>query len=195
MNKFFVFLFLIIIFPDTAFSQNKFSLEQVINIALEQSPDAILAKHRFRSSYWQYRSFRANYLPGLTFSGTIPDLNRSFERITSDEGKEIFVERKSISNMANLSISQNIGLTGGRVFINSNLQRINQIGSEGTTQYLSTPVRVGFQQPIFAFNSLKWEKKIEPLAYEEAKKKLYRCCGVRIVKGYLPVFRPCQCPA
>jgi len=170
MNRFFITL-IILVWPLLSQSQtNNFSLNDVIQIAQEQSPEAILAKHRFRASYWQYRSFRAAYLPSLTFSGTLPDLNRTFEQKTSDQGNEIFVERRSISNMANLSIGQNIGLTGGRVFVNSNLQRINQIGQDGSTQYLSTPVRIGFKQPIFAFNQLRWDKKIEPLVYEEAKK-------------------------
>jgi len=171
MNKTLSILICTLLFSDCIFAQTqKFTLERVIEIAQEQSPDAILAKHRFRSSYWQYRSFRAAYLPSMAFSGNLPDLNRSFDRMTNDQGEEIFVERKSIGNLARLSVSQNIGVTGGRVFVNSDLQQISEIGNKGTTRYLSTPVRVGFQQPIFSFNSLRWDKKIEPLVYEEAKK-------------------------
>jgi outer membrane protein TolC len=171
MNKIALFLVLSFIYIESSMGQtSRFTLNDVIRIAQEQSPDAILSKHRFRASYWQFRSFKASYLPGLSFSGTIPDLNRSIDQITNDLGEEIFVERKSISNLARLSLSQNIGLTGGSVFINSNLQQISQIDVDGSTRYLSTPVRIGFQQPIFAFNRLRWDKKIEPLRYDEAKK-------------------------
>lgn len=171
MNKLALFFVLSFFYIERSTSQtSRFTLDDVIRIAQEQSPDAILAKHRFRASYWQHRSFKASYLPALSFSGTIPDLNRSIDQITNDLGQEVFVERKSISNLARLSLSQNIGLTGGSVFINSNLQQISQIDVDESTRYLSTPVRIGFQQPIFAFNRLRWDKKIEPLRYEEAKK-------------------------
>ena len=41
----------------------RLTLEEVISIAQDQSLQAILAKHRFRGSYWQYRTFKAKYLP------------------------------------------------------------------------------------------------------------------------------------
>ena len=40
-----------------------------------------------------------------------------------------------------------------------------------TTQYLTSPIVIGFNQPLFQFNELKWDKKIEPLRYEEANKE------------------------
>ncbi len=173
MNRLSIIIALMLVWPFHGQSQTttaRFSLQDVIRIAQEQSPDAILAKHRFRASYWQYRSFKAAYLPSLTLTGRIPDLNRSFQQKTSDEGKEIFVERKSISNLANLSLGQNIGVTGGSIFVESELNRNDEINVEGSTRYLSTPFRIGYRQPIFAFNELRWNKKIEPLIFEEAKK-------------------------
>jgi hypothetical protein len=44
----------------------KLTFDEVIRIAEEQSPNALMAKHRFRASYWQYRSFQAQYRPSLT---------------------------------------------------------------------------------------------------------------------------------
>ena len=43
-------------------NMNYLSLDDVIYLAKEQSPDALIAKHRFRSSYWEFRSFKADYL-------------------------------------------------------------------------------------------------------------------------------------
>jgi outer membrane protein len=37
--------------------------------------------------------------------------------------------------------------------------------------FLSTPVNIGFRQPIFAYNPFKWERQIEPLRYQEAQKQ------------------------
>lgn len=172
INKTLLFIILLSLIPENSKTQTrKFTLHEIINIAQQQSTEAIIAKHRFRSSYWKYRTFKAAYLPSLSFSGTIPELNGTYQRMTTDLGKETFVERKSIYNIAGLTINQNIALTGGNVFVTSNLQRIDEFDESGTTQYLSTPVRVGFEQSIFSFNGLKWDKKIEPLVYEEAKKK------------------------
>jgi outer membrane protein TolC len=69
-----------------------------------------------------------------------------------------------------LELNQNVGLTGGRLFVNSNLQRYDVFGDNGRTQYISTPTRIGYYQPTIKYNALKWEKKINPLKYEEAKK-------------------------
>ena len=44
------------------------------------------------------------------------------------------------------------------------------LGSGGRTQYISSPVSIGVTQPLFRYNSLKWQKKTEPVRYEQAKK-------------------------
>lgn len=172
MNKIKLALLLFLTPSTLLFSQNKFTLDQVISIAQEQSPDAILAKHSFRAKYWEYRSFRAAYLPGLNASGKVPYYN-SFPTQIQDpsDGNYKFVQSKSITNLADLSVSQNIGPTGGTVFLGSELQRIDKIGSGSYSQYISAPVRIGFTQPIFTYNKLRWDKKIEPIVYEKAKKE------------------------
>lgn len=35
---------------------------------------------------------------------------------------------------------------------------------------MSVPVNIGYSQSLFGFNSLKWQRRIEPLRYEEARK-------------------------
>ena len=43
------------------------SLKQVIEIARMESPDAQTARHSFRSAYWNYKYYRANYLPSIEY--------------------------------------------------------------------------------------------------------------------------------
>jgi hypothetical protein len=100
----------------------------------------------------------------------MPDLNRSIEKITLPDGTDQFVERKLVNTLGSLSLSQNIFYTGGSIFINSDLQRIDQLGANAGHSYLSTPVSIGFRQPLFSYNALRWSRKIEPLKYEEAKR-------------------------
>ncbi len=148
------------------------TLEEVIRIAREQSPDALAARHRYRGSYWQHRSFKAGYLPDLRLDATLPNLNRNIQAITLPDGSDVFIRRSLASSSANLALSQRIGLTGGQIFMNTGLERIDLIRDDGNeTSYLSTPVNIGFTQPIFSFNPYKWERKIEPLRFQEARKR------------------------
>ena len=68
-----------------------------------------------------------------------------------------------------LQLNQNIGLTGGRVFVTSQLQRNDNFNEDPPTTYLAYPVTIGLMQPINGYNALRWDRKIEPMKYEEAK--------------------------
>jgi outer membrane protein len=148
------------------------TLEEVVKMAKEQSPDAMMARHRFRGRYWQYRTFKAGYLPNLRFEATIPNLNRSISPITLPDGSDIFIRRSLATSSGNLSLNQTIGFTGGQLFMSSGLQRIDLIREDETeVSYLTTPVSIGYSQPIFSYNPYKWERRIEPIRYEEAKRQ------------------------
>lgn len=154
--------------------EKRLTLEEVIQIAQEQSLQAILAKHRFRGSYWQYRTFKAKYLPHLTLNSTLFNFDRSIKQSLSYENRE-WIERigesKSLNSSGSLDISQNIGLTGGSIFMSSQLARNDRLQGDSLIRYVSSPVSIGFRQPINGYNELRWEKKIEPKRYEEAKKQ------------------------
>lgn len=149
----------------------KISLTDVINMARVQSPEALTAKHRFRASYWQYRSYKAAYLPSLVVRGTLPNFNRSIEQISLLEG-EALVKRQYVDWSVEASVRQRIGPTGGDIFVRSGLRRLDNIydTADNISQHVSTPINIGYSQPIFQFNSYKWERRIEPMVYEEAKK-------------------------
>jgi outer membrane protein len=145
------------------------NLNDVINLAKQQSPDAYLAKHRFRNSYWQFRTYKASQLPMLTFDATLPNFKRSYSQITQPDGSVTFQSQFQATSSMQMSLTQNVGLTGGQIFMNSGLQRIDLFGDSTITSYLSSPLNIGFRQPIYGFNQFKWNKKIEPVKYNEAK--------------------------
>jgi hypothetical protein len=147
------------------------TLDDVIRIARDQSIMAIRAKHRFRGSYWEYRTHKAKFRPSLTLEGTLPDLNRSIDKITLPDGSDAFVERSLANYTVSAFLTQNIAPTGGSIYMSSEMQRIDLLRDDETTiNYLSTPVSIGLRQPIKAHNSFRWEMKIEPLKYEAAQK-------------------------
>ncbi|MEA1886301.1 MAG: TolC family protein [Bacteroidota bacterium] len=170
---FFLLLALFIGSGSMSYSQEviQLSLDEVIKLAEDQSLQGILAKHMFRTSYWQYRTFKAEYLPSLTLTGTFPEYNRIYEKeYDYSTGQEYYVEKNTSNLLGQLSLSQNIGLTGGSISLESDLRRFDVLGEGGLTQYISTPISIRYSQPLFRFNELKWQKQIEPLRYEEAKK-------------------------
>ena len=151
---------------------HQFSLDDVIYIAKEKSPDALKAKHRFRADYWQFRTYKTSMLPQLTFDGTIPSLNRAYKGYTNSSGVEEYIGQSYISYSGNMVLNQKVGLTGGSVFLSSGLQRGDNYSDTSVTQnYLSTPINVGFSQPLFNYNQYKWDKKIEPIKYKKSKKE------------------------
>ncbi|HAS40758.1 MAG TPA: hypothetical protein DCS93_09780 [Microscillaceae bacterium] len=173
MNRFYVICFFLGLWSvQTGFAQTqqKYTLQQIISLAKKESQVSLQANNRKENLYWQYRTFLSNYKPQLSLTGTLPNYNKSIERITLPTGEDSFVPRGVVNTDVNLELRQSIGLTGGEVFINTNLARIDLIGDQTGTSFLSTPISIGFRQPIFGFNQLKWDKKIEPLKYDESRK-------------------------
>lgn len=175
-SNYLIVLFLALLISD-AFSVKaqsnvlRLTLHDAIEIATQQSPEAMMARHRYRSSYWQFRTYEAGFMPMLTLDATLPELNRSISPITQPDGSEAFRERRYMSSDVNLSLSKNIGFTGGQVFMNTSLQRIDVFADTTITSWLSTPFNIGFRQPLFAHNPFRWSKKIEPLRYNEAQRR------------------------
>ena len=120
--------------------------------------------------YWEHRTYKAEYLPSLTLNGTFPDFNRSLVRYQFEDGTYKYIEENSNTTSLGLALNQNIGLTGGRIFARSNLERTDFFGANEGMNYMSVPIQIGFNQPIFGFNQLKWKRKVEPLKYLEAKR-------------------------
>jgi outer membrane protein TolC len=145
----------------------KLTFDEVIKLSEEQSPNALMAKHRFRASYWQYRTFVAQYRPSLTLSGTTPDYSTAYTRVYTG-GLWDYVKTNMLQDLGALSLSQNIGLTGGSIALESDLTLQNDFEG-GTNKYITVPVSIRLNQPIFRYNSLKWQRKTEPLKYNAAK--------------------------
>ncbi len=157
------------VFSQNEVTEKTLNLGEVISLAKEQSLMALMSRHQFRSSYWEFRTHQASTKPGLTLEGTLPSLNNTTESVIQPDGTEEFVQRSFMRTSLDLQLNQNIAWTGGRVFVSSELQRNDNFGEEPPTNYLAYPVTIGFFQPINGYNEFKWDKRIEPIKYEEAK--------------------------
>jgi outer membrane protein TolC len=151
----------------------RLSLDEVVRLAQSDAPDVQLAKTRLSNFYWQFQSFKADYKPIIGFNATLPNLNRSIQPITLPSGRLSFIQQSFMNNDVGLTIQQDIGLTGGTVIFNSGLNRLDVFPNPlvpRSISYLSNPISLAFIQPLFGFNTLKWNKEIEPLRYQEAKR-------------------------
>ncbi|MCF0190957.1 MAG: TolC family protein [Marinilabiliaceae bacterium] len=146
----------------------RLTLQEAIIRAHQNSPTAQSARHQFLAAYWNYRYFKANYLPSVRMT-TSPVLNRQINSITQGDGTSLFVKQNQLTTDVSLSVSQNISLTGGTIFLETSLARMDEL-EQKRKSYRAQPLQIGFQQNLFGYNSLKWDKKIEPLQFQQAKK-------------------------
>jgi outer membrane protein TolC len=144
------------------------TLSQAIEIAQENSPEAEAARHTYRSAYWSYRFYQANYLPSVTLTSS-PYFNKQISKVTQPDGTNLFIKQNQLGVDMELKINQNIPFTGGSLFVKSNVQRMDELEND-VTAYNTQPVVIGYEQALFGYNSLKWDKRIEPVRFREARK-------------------------
>jgi outer membrane protein TolC len=148
------------------------SLMDAIRRSASISVDAVAARNQFKSSYWGYRTYKAELLPEVTLNTTLPYYSRSYNAFQNSDGTYTFVSNDYSTIDAGISITQNIPLTGATLSLESSFRRLQQYGSNGSTRYMAIPGSVTLEQPIFGFNRVKWLQKIEPVKYREAKQQL-----------------------
>ena len=150
-------------------TEREITLNEAIAMARSQSVDAAVALNELKTAYWEYRTFRADLLPEVNLTGTLPNYNKSYSSYQNSNGSYSFVRNSALGLSGELSIDQNIWLTGGKLSLTSSLDYMKQLGSDGDRQFMSVPVTLKLTQPIFGVNNIKWDRRIEPVRYAEAK--------------------------
>ena len=153
----------------TAQNEREITLNEAIALARTQSVDAAVALNELKTAYWEYRTFRADLLPEVNLTGTLPNYKKSYSSYQNSDGTYGFVRNNYLELSGDLSIDQNIWLTGGKLSLSTSLDYIRQFGGNGKEQFMSVPINLELTQPIFGVNKLKWNRRIEPVRYEEAK--------------------------
>ncbi len=149
------------------------TLEEAIITARVQSVDAAVALNELKTSYWSYRTYRADLLPEMNFNATLPSYRKSYSAYQQEDGSYTFVRNNNLQMSGEVSIDQNIWLTGGKLSLNTSIDFLRQLDGHKYNRFMSVPVALTLSQPIFGVNRIKWDRKIEPVRYEEG----YRGCG------------------
>ena len=155
-------------------AQNKrvrhITLHEAIALARKQSVDAASALVQLKSAYWSYRTFRANLLPEVNFSTTLPNYRKNYNVYQQSDGTHTYVRNDYMNISGSLSVNQNIWFTGGTLSLSTSLDFMTQIGTgRAGRQFMAVPMVLTLNQPIFGVNNVKWNRRIEPLRYTEAQ--------------------------
>lgn len=145
------------------------TLDEAITLARVQSVNAAVALNELKTAYWEYRTFRADLLPEVNLSATLPSYAKSYNSYQQSDGSYTFVRNNFMQMSGELSINQNIWLTGGTLSLNTSLDFMKQLDNAKDERYMSVPIALTLNQPIFGVNTFKWNRRIEPVRYAEAK--------------------------
>lgn len=148
------------------------TLDRAVMIANDSSLTAFRYQNLYASSYWQWRTFRANRLPSLSLNVMPAQYNRYItQRYNYDEDIDVFRSQQIYMASGGLTLTQNIDFLGGVFYLESDIEYMRNFGSYKSNQFSSIPVRMGYRQKLIGFNPFKWEKRIEPVRYEKAKRE------------------------
>ena len=176
MNKVLRLLFItgisIVLWQDGC-AQQTFSIEEIIGRAKGQSPASKQAETRKENRYWAYRYYKTNLNPQLRLSGNIPVYNKSVAQILQPDGTYRYIPVEQTNNNVSLGLIQPIAFTGGTISANSGLRYFKNYQAQDPLfgkEWSGSVLNIAIDQPIFSFNQLRWDKRIEPLRYEESKR-------------------------
>ncbi|MCK5741305.1 MAG: TolC family protein [Chlorobi bacterium] len=157
----------------------RMTLKECIHYAQDKSPDAVKAESLNRSKILNYEAFVAGYYPQITLSGNAPEFERAINPITQNDGSINFLEQNHLNASGNLSLTQRIPFTGGRISLSSGISRMQMYGDNDILFWRSTPIQLSLTQPLFKFNSMKWDLEVEsikndnlPREYAESMEEL-----------------------
>lgn len=175
MNKYIIILILSLygfaIYGQTTHIK-KLTLQSAIKLANDSSIEAFRSENLYLSKFSEYKNFKARRLPSLLLRMTPIQYNRDIvQRYISNNDRLEYRTQRSLYSFGNISITQNLDWTGGVLFVDTELSFFRNIGySEATNQFSSVPIRIGYSQSLIGYNPFKWEKQIEPVKFEQARK-------------------------
>lgn len=144
------------------------TLDETISMSRVNSVDAAAAFDELRTSYWEWRTFKADQLPEFSLKATLPSYFNQYSTYMNSEGEYSFVQNRALEMDVTLQITQNVRLTGAKVGLRTSLNFLRQFDGNGN-RFMSIPMALTIDQPLFGVNSMKWDSKIEPVRYSEAK--------------------------
>ncbi len=134
------------------------SLDEAIFRARARSVDAAVALNELKSSYWEYRTYRADLLPEVNFAATLPAYRKQYSSYMNESGSFSFVPNNYLEMSGELSIDQKIWFTGGTLSLNTSIDYLRQLSGDKYNRFMTIPVALTLNQPVFGVNTVKWDR-------------------------------------
>ncbi|EZH73683.1 hypothetical protein ATO12_17250 [Aquimarina atlantica] len=159
--------YLLIFSSGFLFSQSTLGVEEAIDLALKNSE--LYKKAQKEKLYSETNSiiFNKVFLPNIYASSILPSISKSVTRVTTSEGKDIFVTQNQAYYDLSLNIEQREPIFGGVFTFSSFFNRIDLFGNTENQTYFSTPFSLSYTNNAFIFNPLRHEKTINRLKTKE----------------------------
>jgi outer membrane protein TolC len=188
MNK---LLILFLAIPSLCIAQDKLSLSDAIRLSAENSPIGKQIRASYQNNYWQFRASKAARLPQLNLSGSAPGYTRRINQVFQPDGSFVFAPVQQAFSSGNLSLSQIIPATGGTISVGSGMSRGDIFSGIGTTFYQSNLLAVNLSQPLYRFNTTKWQWKQDKLQMQFADRNQVEALedlSINVTQSYFNLY-------
>lgn len=153
----------------TGTAGRRITLEETVAMARTRSVEAAVAANELRSAYWEYRTYRADLLPEVGLTATVPGYSRQYNAYRREDGSYTFLRDDNLKVDGALTVTQRIWATGGTLQLTSSFDMVRQLGDNASSRYMTVPVALRLEQPVFGVNDVRWSRRIEPVRYREAR--------------------------
>ncbi|MBX3175033.1 MAG: TolC family protein [Gemmatimonadaceae bacterium] len=162
----------VVVLPAAVAAQEplRLTLADAIARAQAQGPTALAAKATRDAARHRDWAFTASWLPQAALNGNVPTFNRSIIPVLQPDGSTLYRAQEQNEGSLNVAITQRLPFTGGDLFLNSGLSRLDVVGNTSTRTWSSTPMLVGIRQDIFRPNRARWDAREQSLRADVAER-------------------------
>jgi len=147
------------------------TLQQAIEMAQRQGPQARAAIAQREASRQRNRAFNARLLPQLSLNATVPQYSRAISAVPQPDGTTLYTPLDQTNGNLGINLSQQVPLTGGTLTVQSLLSQNQLTGGQQYKSYTTTPFQVQLFQPIFRPNEQRWSMREQSLTIDIAEKQ------------------------
>jgi outer membrane protein TolC len=145
------------------------TLNEAVSLAQQQGTLTQVARQSLNAARWNSLAFAASLRPQVALTGSALNLDRSINPVTLPTGEIQYISQANNQSSVDLSVSQRLRKTDGRIYVSSQLSRIDLFGNRNTQYWQTTPLIVGFSQAVFRPRTLAWEEENQRISLSMAE--------------------------
>lgn len=165
----FLIAIILLISQTFLFAQTKvktLDLKECISIAQNKSKQAEIVKRNNKSRKLYNEALKAEYYPSLMLQGSLPGYYREINRVPQPDGTSLYRSYSNMNADASLNVIQKIPFFGSTFNISSSISRTEIPGDKRSSTWRTSPIYVGYSQPLFKYNDMYWNLKTSEIQHE-----------------------------